>query len=369
MELHQTIGNRAVQGMIESGTLQLEANSIQPADIYSQEINHLIQRVESRFAPQKRLAPASYDSQVYSSTHHPPIPGRDVAQKKEWSRGELDGKKTDVTWRTSTLEGDTVGVDMTANPLGPEHLQGSPPQSGEQNKLMGKLPTDPGLTAESKFIRGHLLNDNLGGPGVDFNLYPITADANKQHHDRIEKPVKEWVNDEKQWVKYEVFAVQRPDNWYDSVFECQAQVLNPDTLQPDGPKITAHIQSTYESKRGEYNEVEVEEGSLHPKGEEAENYTPLLSTAKRYFKNLDGDLQASLIYCFYQYPDEIAKALGEIKGIGATSISVLEELALDEDFSNPNEKQRGIISRIGNRDVDVLGAIASVVFQAEEEMF
>jgi hypothetical protein len=46
MELHQTIGNEAVQGMIKNGTLQLEDNSIQPGDIYSQEVDHLIQRME-----------------------------------------------------------------------------------------------------------------------------------------------------------------------------------------------------------------------------------------------------------------------------------------------------------------------------------
>lgn len=31
------------------------------------------------------------------------------------------------------------------------------------------------------FIRGHLLNDNLGGVGEVYNLFPITSSANGEH--------------------------------------------------------------------------------------------------------------------------------------------------------------------------------------------
>lgn len=43
------------------------------------------------------------------------------------------------------------------------------------------------------WIRGHLLNDNLGGSALKFNLYPITGSANKEHHSRVESHVKELV--------------------------------------------------------------------------------------------------------------------------------------------------------------------------------
>jgi hypothetical protein len=94
-------------------------------------------------------------------------------------------------------------MKMTANPLGPEHPQGS--QAGGQTALMDQLPTDSGAIPETtkRFIRGHLLNYDLGGPGKDFNLFPITAQANVRHFNEVEKTVKEWVNNKKLWVSYE----------------------------------------------------------------------------------------------------------------------------------------------------------------------
>jgi hypothetical protein len=54
------------------------------------------------------------------------------------------------------------------------------------------------------FIRGHLLNHNIGGPGHAYNLTPITGNgagfgnnyANKVHHDKVEKFVKEAYDDD-----------------------------------------------------------------------------------------------------------------------------------------------------------------------------
>ncbi|WP_457635900.1 eCIS core domain-containing protein [Persephonella sp.] len=38
-----------------------------------------------------------------------------------------------------------------------------------------------------EYIRGHLLNENLGGPGKRWNLTPITKQANKNHYEKVEK--------------------------------------------------------------------------------------------------------------------------------------------------------------------------------------
>lgn len=114
------------------------------------------------------------------------------------------GPITNVTLQGSTLGGDQVGLKMTAMPLGPDHPQGTGP-SGQDN-LMDMLPTDPNVygPADTRFIRGHLLNDNLGGPGTPNNLFPITAHANSLHHAAIEDSVKKWVNEKRYWVKYTV---------------------------------------------------------------------------------------------------------------------------------------------------------------------
>ncbi|GAA1331115.1 hypothetical protein [Pseudonocardia xinjiangensis] len=44
--------------------------------------------------------------------------------------------------------------------------------------------------AGTRFIKGHLLNSNLGGPGVSANLTPMTLQANAQYHVHVERPVK-----------------------------------------------------------------------------------------------------------------------------------------------------------------------------------
>ena len=108
---------------------------------------------------------------------------------------------TEVDFFTGSLGGATVGTRMIATLLGPDHPEGSGPSA--QADLMAKLPSRTGDEAQN-FIRGHLLNDNLGGPGIARNLFPITQQANRMHEQSIENQVKRWVNDDKYWVAYTV---------------------------------------------------------------------------------------------------------------------------------------------------------------------
>jgi phage-related protein len=78
--------------------------------------------------------------------------------------------------------------------------------------VKGSAPSDaPPLWQNSNrrktsqvFIRGHLLNHNIGGPGHAYNLTPITGNgagfgnnyANKVHHDKVEKFVKDAYDDD-----------------------------------------------------------------------------------------------------------------------------------------------------------------------------
>lgn len=56
-------------------------------------------------------------------------------------------------------------------------------------------------------VQGHLLNDNLGGPGNTMdNLTPITKSANSQHHSKVEKTVKKEVLSKGNIVEYVVDA-------------------------------------------------------------------------------------------------------------------------------------------------------------------
>lgn len=103
--------------------------------------------------------------------------------------------KQDVMFKTGqSSSGYTWATEMIAKQLGPNHPQGFGPT--EQRALMRHLPTNRKKHAgiENRYIRGHLLNDSLGGPGLEQNMFPITERANKDHESYVESTVKDWVN-------------------------------------------------------------------------------------------------------------------------------------------------------------------------------
>ncbi|MGK6353913.1 hypothetical protein ACMGDH_01650 [Sphingomonas sp. DT-207] len=117
--------------------------------------------------------------------------------------------RTEVEFKSDTLGGSAVGTEMEARLLGPDHPAGGPPQG--QDALMGKLPSRTGDEA-TNYIRGHLLNDNIGGPGREHNLFPITQQANRLHESHIESRIKRWVNTDRYWCYYKVVIANERDN-------------------------------------------------------------------------------------------------------------------------------------------------------------
>jgi hypothetical protein len=146
---------------------------------------------------------------------------------------------TRINYFNGSAAGDTVGIGMIADPLGPNHAQGSGPSAAALRGVMDSLITDPGVANPSKYIKGHLLNDNIGGPGTAENLYPITAEANAAHVRNVESTVKTWVNINKYWVYYSVQVsstsehITHPgqkhdDNWINANFVCNAYIKKAD---------------------------------------------------------------------------------------------------------------------------------------------
>lgn len=161
----------------------------------------------------------------------------------------------EIDYRTGSVAGDSVGVDMEARSLGPSHGQGSGPSDSALSDVMDNLVTDPGNRNPSKFIKGHLLNDNIGGPGTSDNLYPITAEANRSHETNVESIVKRWVNIDHYWVYYRVQVKspqehlehpgqKDPDNWVNAQFQCEAYIKKTDGSQANA--FTETIVSRYE---------------------------------------------------------------------------------------------------------------------------
>jgi hypothetical protein len=118
---------------------------------------------------------------------------------------------TDVAWKAQSLtvgtKTCTVGKSMTAHRLHKDCEPGSNSSNDKaQSDLMGKL-VNAGITAapnREEFVKGHLLNEHVGGPGACYNLFPITADANAAHLAYVEKFVKAQVVDKGNVVDYSI---------------------------------------------------------------------------------------------------------------------------------------------------------------------
>jgi hypothetical protein len=95
------------------------------------------------------------------------------------------------------------GTSMRVEPLTSKHKGGSAPSSspGVWDKVApGVLKRD----GKGLYVRGHLLNRRLGGPGTDQNLTPITYSANGTHFTSVERDIVDLVNSKKGIVHYEV---------------------------------------------------------------------------------------------------------------------------------------------------------------------
>lgn len=189
------------------------------------------------------------------------------AQKRKTKAKVGDGaveQKPTVKHTKGSLKGHTVGMAMTADWLTDKHPAGSPPASGAQATLMELLVTNPSEGSTNKFIRGHLLNEHLGGPGTDENLFPITGNANSQHLHSTEKQVKSWIKKADRFVFYEVKVTgisssldggsKSAENYVESTFVCRA-ILKDDTGKVEESFATS-IPSVYGGKKQKATRVD-----------------------------------------------------------------------------------------------------------------
>lgn len=112
-----------------------------------------------------------------------------------------DNLKTDVSFGAErTLNtNEKVGKSMMGI-IGPDHPQGSSPDQAVATNFIKAANNK----YKKRHVRGHLLNDNIGGPGKHLNLYPISDAANRLHETRVESDLKTLVNTQKGYVHYSV---------------------------------------------------------------------------------------------------------------------------------------------------------------------
>jgi len=168
---------------------------------------------------------------------------------------------TEVTWTTQNFEynpvppgggvvgalpvaNELVGKKMTATLDPADNVDGNKTTSNEMPGLFAGLAHywNPGHT----WVRGHLLNDHIGGPNSRPNLFPITNAANSDHSNQVEKYIKIWLRASRP-VSYEVTATQDDGNVGPNgvrnaggSFHCYAHTTD------DGPtqRVNKTIQST-----------------------------------------------------------------------------------------------------------------------------
>ncbi|NOU49255.1 hypothetical protein HG263_01640 [Pseudoalteromonas sp. JBTF-M23] len=99
----------------------------------------------------------------------------------------------------------TVGHTMNAwlDPADPVRGQ-SASVNASQDNLMAWIKSVYPQAKGAMSVKGHLLNDNLGGTALDNNLYPISKGANGKHLSTSENYVKNALWKDKTAVKYSV---------------------------------------------------------------------------------------------------------------------------------------------------------------------
>jgi hypothetical protein len=120
----------------------------------------------------------------------------------------LNGKSADpasiITY--SSVNNLGAGGGLESKILSKKHPPGTGP--GDDAPIWANLAgLGKGLGKDVRarwYVQGHLLNENLGGPGKRFNLTPITKAANNQHKKDVENPIKPWVNNQNVILYYSV---------------------------------------------------------------------------------------------------------------------------------------------------------------------
>lgn len=122
---------------------------------------------------------------------------------------------------------DVVGRSMIAHLDPGTPVNGSAPGDGEQSGLMGYLKDTKDFRS---MIRGHLMNGQLGGPGIAANLHPLTSQANSWHKFHVENYVKKALdNDIGVIYRVDVNSEYNADGATNAgaEFRCQSWVWDP----------------------------------------------------------------------------------------------------------------------------------------------
>lgn len=251
-----------------------------------------------------------------------------------------------------------VGSAMQAN-LDPKDSRTGTDTGGSNayNNLFSALQSKTAST----WVRGHLLNHDLGGVAHYNNLFPLTTAANGEHYQEVEKQVKHWVANNNE-VHYEVWAYQQGTDG-SGKFDCLAYPTS-GKHQGDEIRKTIHslpqrVNSTqqykYKSNKAakKFSSVEIHGGNTvkrdsyknekyktssswkHRSGSVGVNNKSLTGSLDESDMQIDfsGDEALNEAQFFQEMIDELTNILKSQKGIDADPEDV-EDIVTTEDPSD-----------------------------------
>jgi len=133
-----------------------------------------------------------------------------AAMTEQYAMSEEVDPHTVVTWGGVTSE--AFGTSFNAKLLSSKYVSGQ--EADKETKAVygwdiarGRKMFAESGNITSVYVKGHLLNGNLGGKANASNLTPITITANNDHKDKVETHVKNIVIDQNKVANYEVVAM------------------------------------------------------------------------------------------------------------------------------------------------------------------
>jgi hypothetical protein len=97
-----------------------------------------------------------------------------------------------IQFESASVGGGVMGKKMLAFPLTKNHPEGSESEKDSSNPAYNKVE-QRGYQNGSFYVKGHLLNNNLGGPGswINYTPFPGAIFNTSVHYQKYEKPLKE----------------------------------------------------------------------------------------------------------------------------------------------------------------------------------
>lgn len=127
--------------------------------------------------------------------------------------------------------------------------------NSSQNDLMSDIREEYGIKGGG-VVKGHLLNDNLGGSALSTNLYPITKGANSAHLGYVENIAKHEQWSEEEGIYYEVTVDGTPKiTSATAAFDCEIHEWNPKKNEIGKQLLGVRVNSDLNSV-GSYHDVE-----------------------------------------------------------------------------------------------------------------